>query len=98
MIRTTLAITGTLYVVFAGFILKECAFLSPLKSEIWDSCREQIGWFSALLLLNLGATVYVLLRRVALKDTGAKLAHLEKQLRGKATISRELTERILGPR
>jgi hypothetical protein len=98
MIRTTLAIACTLYVVLAGLILKECAFLSPLKKEIWASYQGHIAWFSALLLLNLGATIYLLLRRLSLKDTGAKLAHLEKQLRGKATVSRELTERILGPR
>jgi hypothetical protein len=98
MIRTTVAITCTFYVVLAVFVLKECVFLSPLKKEIWVSYHEAFAWFSALLLLNLGATIYLLLRRLALKDTGAKLAHLEKQLRGKATVSRELTERILGRR
>jgi hypothetical protein len=98
MIRTTVAITCTLYVVLAVFALKECVFLSPLKKEIWASYHEAVAWFSALLLLNLGATVYLLLRRLALKDTGAKLAHLEKQIRGKATVSKELTERILGRR
>ena len=98
MIRTTLAITCTIYVILAGLLLKECIFLSPLKKEIWASYQAPFAWFSALLLLNLGATIYMLLRRLALKDTGAKLAHLEKQLRGKETVSRELTERILGPR
>src|SRR5258706_8908453 len=98
MIRTTLAITCTLYVVLAGLTLKECAFLSPLRKEIWAAYQGHIAWFSALLLLNLSATIYLLLRRLALKDTGAKLAHLEKQLRGKATVSKELTERILGRR
>ena len=98
MIRTTLTITGTLYVVFAGLVLKECAFLSPLRREIWASYQKQFAWFSALFILNLGASVYLLLRRLALKDTGAKLAHLEKQLRGKATVSKDLTERILDQR
>jgi hypothetical protein len=98
MIRTTLAIACTLYVVLVGLLLKQCAFLSPLKKEIWESYAGQIGWFSGLLLLNLGATIYLLLRRLALKDTGAKLAHLEKQLRSQTTVSKELTERILGPR
>lgn len=98
MIRTTLAISCTLYVVFAGILLKECAFLSPLRKLIWEGYREPIIWFSALFFLNLCATIYLLLRKVALKDTGDKLAHLEKQLRGQATISRELTERILDPR
>ena len=98
MIRTTFAISCTLYLVLAGTLLKECAFLSPLRREIWETYQGQIAWFSGLFLVNLGATVYLLLRYFALKDTGAKLAHVEKQLRGKATISKELTERILGPR
>ena len=98
MIRTTLAISFTLYAVLVGTLLKECAFLSPLRKLIWETYQGPIVWFSALLLLNLCATIYLLLRKVALKDTGDKLAHLEKQLRGQATISRELTERILDPR
>jgi hypothetical protein len=98
MIRNTVAITCTLYLVMAGFVLKECAFLSPLRKLIWESYSTPILWFSGLLLLNLGATVYVLMRRLALNDTGDKLAHLEKQLRGQGTISKELTERILDPR
>ncbi len=98
MIRNIVAITCILYAVLAGFILKECAFLSPLRKLIWESYRGPILWFSVLLLVNLSATVYLLMRRLALKDTGDKLAHLEKQLRGQDTISKELTERILDPR
>jgi hypothetical protein len=98
MIRTALAISFTLYAVLAGILLKECAFLSPLRKPIWETYQGPIIWFSALLLLNLFAAVYLLLRKVALKDTGDKLAHLEKQLRGQTTISRDLTERILDPR
>jgi hypothetical protein len=98
MIRTTLAISCTLYVVLAGTLLKECAFLSPLRKPIWETHQRPIIWFSVLLFLNLCATVYLLLRKLALKDTGDKLAHLEKQLRGQSTVSRELTERILDPR
>jgi hypothetical protein len=98
MIRNTLAIACTLYVVLAGFVLKECAFLSPLRKLIWESYWRPIVCFSVLLLLNLCAIIYLLLRRLTLKDTGDKLAHLEKQLRGKTTISKELTERILDPR
>jgi hypothetical protein len=45
--------------------------------------------------VNVFAGCYVFFRRLSLKDTGDKLAHLEKQLRGRLTISEELTERIL---
>ena len=35
-----------------------------------------------------------LVRKLLLKDTGRKLAHLEKQLRTGHSISTELTERL----
>jgi hypothetical protein len=43
---------------------------------------------------NLLAGFFALGRRFFLKDTGKKLAHLEKQLRGRESISDELTRRI----
>jgi hypothetical protein len=95
MIRNTLAISFTIYALFVVVILKECTFLAPLRRAIWETYERQIVCFSVVLLLNLCATVFGLLRKVMLKDTGDKLAHLEKQLRGRATISGELTERIL---
>jgi hypothetical protein len=95
MIRTTFAVSCTIFAGFAGIVLKECAFLVPFRRLIWESYQRQIVCFSVVLFLNLCAIVYTLLRNVALKDTGDKLAHLEKQLRGRATISGELTERIL---
>lgn len=98
MIRNTLVIVSVLYAALAAAILKECAFLVALRKLIWESYERPILCFSGLLLLNMSAGIYALLRRLALNDTGDKLAHLEKQLRGRATISEELTERILRSR
>jgi len=47
-----------------------------------------------VLFLNLLAGFFLLTRRLLLKDTGQKLAHLEKQLRGRESISEELSRRI----
>jgi hypothetical protein len=44
--------------------------------------------------VNLFAACYAMGRALFLKDTGEKLAHLEKQLRSGATISHELTRRL----
>lgn len=95
MIQTALAIALVLYVVIAGVLLKECAFLMPFRVIIWEQCGEILLWFSLALVLNLFAGIYAVLRKLALKDTGDKLSHLEKQLRGRTSISDELTERIL---
>ena len=95
MIQTALAIALVLYVAIAGVMLKECAFLMPFRVIIWEQCGEILLWFSLALVLNLFAGIYAVLRKLALKDTGDKLSHLEKQLRGRTSISDELTERIL---
>ena len=95
MIQTAVAIALVLYAVLAGALLKECAFLAPLRVIIWEQYGEILLWFSLILVLNLFAGSYALLRKLALKNTGDKLSHLEKQLRGRTTISDELTERIL---
>ena len=95
MIQTALAIALVLYVAIAGVLLKECAFLMPFRVIIWEQCGEILLWFSLALVLNLFAGIYAVLRKLALKDTGDKLSHLEKQLRGRTSISDELTERIL---
>ena len=95
MIRHAFAAAIVVYVIGAGVFLHECLFLA----ESWRTIVEHYGppflAYSAVLILNLFAGFYVLIRKFALKDTGEKLAHLEKQLRGQATVSRELTERIL---
>lgn len=95
MIQTALAIALVLYVAIAGVLLRECAFLMPFRVIIWEQCGEILLWFSLALVLNLFAGIYAVLRKLALKDTGDKLSHLEKQLRGRTSISDELTERIL---
>jgi hypothetical protein len=43
---------------------------------------------------NLTAAFYSIGRRLFLKDTGQKLAHIEKQLRTDDTISEELSHRL----
>lgn len=46
------------------------------------------------LFINIYAGVYFGVRKLLLKETGRKLAHVEKQLRTGQTISEELTERL----
>jgi membrane protein implicated in regulation of membrane protease activity len=98
MLRSAFVIVCTLYSALAMFLLSECAFLAPLRSAIWKSYEMEIICFAVLSFLNLFALVHTVFHRLSLQDTGDKLAHLEKQLRGKATISRELTEKILEKR
>lgn len=95
MLQTSFIASCVIYVVLGGVLLKECDFLAKYRAHIWNQYGENIVWFSVALLLNLFAAVFAVLRRLSLEDTGDRLAHLEKQLRGRMTISEELTERIL---
>lgn len=95
MIRNALAAALLIYVVLVAVVLNECVFLASIRGEIWSELWKEIVGFSIVVVLNVFAGIYAVLRRLALKDTGDKLSHLEKQLRGRQTISEELTERIL---
>ena len=53
-----------------------------------------IAVYCGLLFFNLFALVYFATRQLFLKDTGRKLAHVEKQLRTGSSISDELTKRL----
>lgn len=98
MFRATLVLTFALYVSFAFLVANECAFLRPLIGVILRDYQRPVLLFSVLFLFNSGVAIYQLLRRLMLADTGDKLAYLERQLRGRSSISKELTERILEER
>jgi len=95
MVRNSLGIAILVYVFLAVVAVKECAFLAPHIVAIWGVYGTWLLWFSLALVLNIFAAVYALMRRIALMNTGDKLAHLEKQLRDSETPSSELTEHIL---
>jgi len=95
MVRNALAVAILLYLLLAWSAIQQCAFLAPHIAAIWAVYGEWIFWFSLALFLNIFAATYAVIRRIALKNTGDKLAHLEKQLRGRETIKSDLTEQIL---
>ena len=76
------------------YILQECQFLIPYRSLLIEKYGTVIALYVAVLFVNLFALIYTVTRRVFLKDTGKKLAHLEKQLRTGSSISEELSERL----
>ena len=86
---------STVVFLAAGFcLLEESRFLIPCRSLIFRDYAGYILAFALLCFANLLAGFFALGRRFFLKDTGRKLAHLEHQLRGRESISAELTRRI----
>jgi hypothetical protein len=76
------------------YALEVCTFLVPYRDLIFSKYFAAIVTFAGLLLINLFALFYLLIRTAFLKDTGQKLAHLEKELRTGGAISEELAKRL----
>ena len=74
--------------------LQEATFLVPYRQLIWEKYAAIVAAFCGLLFFNLFAFFYLLIRKVFLKDTGQKLAHLEKDLRTGGAVSEELARRL----
>ena len=96
MIANTVFATTVIFLALALFLMQECRFLIPYRDLLLVKSGAPLAGFAAALFLNLFAAVYLLCRKLFLKDTGRKLAHLEKQLRTGASISEELTHRLNG--
>jgi hypothetical protein len=94
MIGNCALIAAVLMLVGVVVILEELAFLRPYAWLMLQHYSWTLALVGAVLFLNLFPLVFLVARRVLLKDTGRKLAHVEKQLRTRDTIVRDLSERL----
>jgi hypothetical protein len=78
------------------FLLGQLEFLAPYRDLLIHSYLTPIGLYLGALAVNLFASFYCLTRVLFLKDTGSKLAHLEKQLRSDSRLSDEFSRRLKG--
>ena len=89
------AFLAAMAMLVMGFLLLEqLRFLSAYKRVIVQAYLWPIGSVMALVFLNLMALCYLTGRHLFLKETGRKLAHVEKQLHAGDTIVRDLSERL----
>jgi len=82
----------TMLLVFAG--LDQLSYLAPYRRLILANYLPLIVTAILVVFFNLFACFYALSRWLFLKDTGRKLAHVEKQLLTPDTIVRDLSERL----
>lgn len=94
MVTNVFFATTILFMAAGFFLLDQCRFLIAYKSLLLERYGTTILFFSAVLFINIYAAVYYGVRKLLLKETGRKLAHVEKQLRTGQSISEELTERL----
>jgi len=93
MIGNAFFITTVLLLALGLYLMGECRFLIPYRSLLFGPYFQPIALFAAALFINLFAVVHLILRKLFLKDTGRKLAHLEKQLRA-GQLEQELFRRL----
>ena len=94
MIANALLATTALFMALGLYLLEECRFLIPYRRLMLVKYGAAMALFAVALFLNLFTAIYTILRKFFLKDTGRKLAHLEKQLRSGSSISEELSRRL----
>jgi hypothetical protein len=87
-----LAAMALLLILFV--LLDQLAFLAPYKGVIVARHLWAIVGAAVVLFLNVFAVLYLVARGLFLKETGRKLAHVEKQLHTGDTIVRDLSERL----
>jgi hypothetical protein len=94
MLANALLAATAILLALAFYLMQECQFLIPFRPLLWAKYGGIIALFAGTLFLNIFGAFFLISRKLFLKDTGRKLAHLEKQLRTGASISEDLTRRL----
>lgn len=94
MVTNVFFATTILFMAIGFLLLDQCRFLIPYRTLLIEKYGLPILLFAASLFIHIFAAVYFAVRKLLLKETGRKLAHVEKQLRTGQTISEELTARL----
>ena len=94
MIPNVFFATTIIFLTIGFLLLQECEFLIPYRSLLVNKYGREIALFAGLLFFNLFALMYLIVRKLFLKETGRKLAHIEKQIRSGESISEELSRRL----
>ena len=94
MIANSAFLAAMALLLLAFWFLGQIDFLAPHKRLIFGQHLWLIVGVAVVLFVNLFAAAYVLTRGLFLKDTGRKLAHVDRQLGTADTVARDLSERL----
>jgi hypothetical protein len=94
MIANCAVLTVLVLLIGLVLVLEQLAFLAPFGRFVLEQYAWHIGGILLVLFINVFALIYLAGRRLLLNDTGRKLAHVEKQLRTRDTVVRDLSERL----
>jgi hypothetical protein len=80
MIANALILTIAILLALGFWLMGELKFFIPYKAVLLHQYGTAILAFLGGLFINVFAIIFAVNRRFFLKDTGRKLAHLDKQL------------------
>ena len=93
MVANALLITIAAMLAIAFTLMVELRFFIPFKVLIWRAYSSYLLSYCGLLFANIFAAAFVLNRKFFLKDTGRKLAHLDKQFNaGQSEVPAEVSD------
>lgn len=93
MIANALLATTVLLLALVFVVLDACRFLVPYRAWILREYSVPLAVLAAVLFFNVFGVVVLVTRTFFLKDTGRKLAHLEKQVRAYPSVVEDLAQR-----
>ncbi len=94
MIANAIFATTAVFLALGFLLMQECSFLIPYRPLLLQKYGSGMAAYAGVLFFNLFALIYMFSRKLLLKETGRKLAHVEKQLRAGDSISEELSQRL----
>lgn len=93
MVANALLTSVALMLAIAFALMGELKFFIPFKVVIWKAYSAYILAYCGLLFVNVFAAAYALNRKFFLKDTGRKLAHLDRQFNvGHSDVPAEVSD------
>ncbi len=94
MIANSAFLAAMVLVLLVFVLMDQLQFLVPYRRLLVARYLWVILTGLGVIFLNLFACFYTVTRRLFLKDTGRKLAHVDRQLLTRDTIVRDLSERL----
>lgn len=93
MIANAILITIAVVLGIGFYLMGELRFFIPFKVVIWRAYSGYILAYCGLLFANVFALAFALNRQFFLKDTGRKLAHLDRQFNaGQSEVPAEVSD------
>ncbi|MGB6787276.1 MAG: hypothetical protein WBE20_03980 [Candidatus Acidiferrales bacterium] len=94
MVANALLIAIAAMLAIGFTLMDQLKFFIPFKIVVWRAYSTYILAYVAVLFVNVFAAGFILNRKFFLKDTGRKLAHLDKQFNvGQSDVSAENLDR-----